>query len=164
MRSGHGSLWGQGHQWQRPQGIFIGVGSPGGHHFGTRSGPMQQPAGSSMKQPCSGQTTNRVGTQPHPSADRLPKVILSPLPALNTPLDTALPTKGIRPSSTHQWAGTSSSHQEACTPSRPVSLTRGQTPKEKGTTVLQPEEQRPQTEKVRQNEMAEKDVPDEGTR
>ena len=26
----------------------------------------------------SGQTTKRVGTQPHPSADRLPKVILSP--------------------------------------------------------------------------------------
>ena len=27
----------------------------------------------------------------------------------------ALPTRGTRPSSTHQWAGTSASHPEACT-------------------------------------------------
>ena len=26
-----------------------------------------------------------------------------------------LPTRGTRPSYTHQWAGTSPSHQEACT-------------------------------------------------
>ena len=53
----------------------------------------------------SGQTANRAGTQPHPSADRLLKVFLS----------TALPTRGTRPSSTYQWAGTSPSYQEACT-------------------------------------------------
>ena len=63
----------------------------------------------------SGQTTNRAGTQPHPSADRLPKVFLSPQPPLNTSLDMALPTRGTRPSSTHQWAGTSPSYQEVCT-------------------------------------------------
>ena len=34
------------------------------------------------------------------------KVFLSPQPAL--------PTKGTRPSSNHQWVGTSPSHQEAC--------------------------------------------------
>ena len=53
----------------------------------------------------SGQTNNRVAAQPHPSADRLLKVFLS----------MALPTRGTRPNSTHQWAGTSLSHQKACT-------------------------------------------------
>ena len=49
----------------------------------------------------SGQTTNRAGTQPHPSAERLPKVFLTPQPTLNTALDVVLPTRGVRPSSTH---------------------------------------------------------------
>ena len=40
----------------------------------------------------------------------------------------------------------------------------GQTPEARGTTVLQPAEQRPQTQKVRQNEMAEDYVPDEEDR
>ena len=61
------------------------------------------------------QATNRVGTQPHPWADRLPKDILSTQTSLNTPLDMALPIRGTRPSSTHQWPGTSPFHQEACT-------------------------------------------------
>ena len=39
----------------------------------------------------SGQTNNRVGTQPHPSADKWIKVLLS----------MALPTRGTCPSSTH---------------------------------------------------------------
>ena len=71
-----GSLWGQGHWWWRPQRMIIGVISPGGHHFGTET----QPHSTVCRLQCwdtSGQTTNRVGTQPHPSADRLPKVILS---------------------------------------------------------------------------------------
>ena len=51
----------------------------------------------------SSQTTNREGTEPHPSADRLFKVFLS----------TALPTRGTWTSSTHQWAGTRPSHQQA---------------------------------------------------
>ena len=60
----------------------------------------------------SGQTTNRLGTQPHLSADRLPKVIWDTQPPLNIPLNTALLTKRTRP--TNQGAGTSPSHQEAC--------------------------------------------------
>ena len=109
-----GSLWGQGRWWWRPRGIFISVSSPGGRHFGTETWPHP----TTCRLHCgdaSSQTTNRVGTHHHPSADRLPKVILSPQPSLNTPLDMALPTRGKRPSSTHQWAGTSPSHQEACT-------------------------------------------------
>ena len=56
----------------------------------------------------SGQTTNRLGTQPHLSADRLPKVSWDTQPPLNIPLNTALLTKRTRP--TNQGAGTSPSH------------------------------------------------------
>ena len=73
---GGGSLWGQGHWWWTPQGIPIGVSSPGGRQFGTETWPHP----TTCRLQCwdtSGQTTNRVGTEPHPSADRLPKVILS---------------------------------------------------------------------------------------
>ena len=109
-----GSLWGQGHWWQRNQQIFIGVSSPRGHQFVTETWPHL----TAYRLQCwdaSDKITNRVGTQPHPSADRLPKVILILQPPLNTPLDTPLPTRGTRPSSAHQWTGTSPSHQEACT-------------------------------------------------
>ena len=41
---------------------------------------------------------------------------------------------------------------------------RGQTPEARGTMILQPAEWRPQTQKVRQNETAEKYDPDEETR
>ena len=54
---------------------------------------------------------NKIGTQPHPLEDRLPKVFLSPQPPQNTALDMVLPIRGIRLSSTHQRAGTSPSHQ-----------------------------------------------------
>ena len=67
----------------------------------------------------SGQTTSRIGTQPfyslHPIADRVPKATLSSQPPLNTQLDMTLPTRGTRPSSTHQWEGTNPSYQEGCT-------------------------------------------------
>ena len=63
----------------------------------------------------SGQTTNSEGTQPHPSADRLPKVFLSSQLPLNIPLDTTLLARGITHSSTHQWSGNISSHQGAGT-------------------------------------------------
>ena len=99
-----------------PQGILIGLSSPGGRHFGTETWP--HPTASRLQ--CwnaSDQTTNSVGTQPHPSADRLPEVIPSQQPPVNTPLDVTLPIRGTRPSSTHQWAGTSPPNQEACTSS-----------------------------------------------
>ena len=63
----------------------------------------------------SGQTTNRVETQPHSSTERLPQVILSPQPPRDMPPDTALHTRVTKSSSTHQWAGTSASHHEVCT-------------------------------------------------
>lgn len=45
----------------------------------------------------SGQTTNWVGMQPHPSPDSLLKEFLSPQPPLNMSLDMALPAGGPRP-------------------------------------------------------------------
>ena len=88
--------------------------SPGGRHFGTKTWPYP----TACRLQCwntSGQTTSRIGTQPHTSADRLPKAVLISKPPLDTPLYTALSTRGTRPSSTHKWAGTSPSQQEACT-------------------------------------------------
>ena len=48
--------------------------------------------------------------------------------------------------------------------SRSASPVRGQKPKARRTTVLQPAEKRPHTQKFRQNEITEKYVADEGTR
>ena len=63
-----------------------------------RPGPTEQPVGSSAGMPQAKQVT-RQGTQPHPSAGRLPKDILSLQPLLDMPLDTVLPTRGPKPSS-----------------------------------------------------------------
>lgn len=65
-----GSLQEQGHWRQRPQKIIIifDMSSPGGHHFGNETWPHT----TSCRLQCwkaSGQTTNRVRTQLHPSAD-----------------------------------------------------------------------------------------------
>lgn len=88
--------------------------SPGGCYFDTKTWP--HPAARRLQ--CwdtSGQTARRVGTQSHPSSGRLLKVLLNPQLTLNITLGLALPIRGTRPSSTHQWAGTSSYHQEANT-------------------------------------------------
>ena len=53
------------------------------------------------------QTTSKPGTQCHPSADRLPKVILSSQTPQNMPLDLTPSFRGKRLSSIHQSAGTS---------------------------------------------------------
>lgn len=103
-----------------------------------------------------------MGTQPRLLSDRLPKVVQSPQPHLNIPLDTALHTRGTRTSSTHQWAVPST--RKPIQAPGPTSLTWEQTSEASGTIILQLAERRPQTQKVRQNEKAWKYVPDEGTR
>ena len=50
---------------------------------------------------------------PHPAAEKLLKVFMSPQELLNTLLDMALPIRGIRPNSTRQWADNSPLYQEA---------------------------------------------------
>ena len=83
------------------------------------------------------QTTRKTGTQSHPLAERLPKIILSSQTPQNTPPDAALPTRKTRSSPTHQNTGTSPLHQEAYTSHR-INLTHWeQIPKTTGTTNLQ---------------------------
>ena len=99
-------------------------------------------------------------TAPSHSRQQL-KVFLSPQPSLKYTLDTALPTRGTRSSSSHQWAGTSPSHQEACTSvlDYPVhqradtKSKRNYNPAACGTANIE-----------RQIETAEEYVPDEGTK
>ena len=45
------------------------------------------------------QTTSKSGTQPHPLAERLPKIILSTQTPQNTPLDVVLPIRNTNPAS-----------------------------------------------------------------
>ena len=107
------SLWRQGHWWQKPQTILISISSPRGPYFDTKT-KLHPIAYRLQSWKVSGQTTSMIETHPHPTAGRLPKVILSSQLLQNIHLDTALPTRGTRPSSTHQREGTSPSHQEAC--------------------------------------------------
>ena len=92
------------------------------------------------------QTTSKTGTQPHPLAERLCKIILSSQTPKNMPPDVALHTKKTRSSPTHQNTGTSPLQQEAYT-SHGTNLTHwGQTPETTGTMNLQPAKRRPQTQ------------------
>ena len=84
----------------------------------------------------SSQTTNRAGTQPHPSADK----------RIKDSLNMALCTRGTKSSSTHQWTRISPSHQEACTN---VSVSRNHQRAVRRTTVLRPVEQKKQSQKVK---------------
>ena len=77
------------------------------------------------------QTTNKTGTQTHPSEHRLSKVILSSQTPQNTPPDMALLIRGKILSSNHQNAGTSPSHQEAYTRHWTNPTTRGREQKQK---------------------------------
>ena len=110
------------------------------------------------------QTTSKTGTQPHPLAERLPKIIIRPQTPQNTPPDVDLPTRKTTPSLIHQNTGNSSLHQEAYTTQCTKHTRREQTPKTKGNTNLQPAKRRPQTQQVKQNEKTEKYTADEGAR
>ena len=95
-----------------------------------------------LEAPC--KTTSKTGTQLHPLAERLHKIIRSS--PQNIPPDAALPTRNTRSSPTHQNTGTSPLHQEAYK-SHWTNLThRRQTPKTTETMNLQPAERRPQTQ------------------
>ena len=61
------------------------------------------------------QTTSKTGTQPHPLAERLPKIIIRPQTPPITPPDMDVPTRKTRSSLIHQNTGTSPLHQEAYT-------------------------------------------------
>ena len=76
------------------------------------------------------ETTNKTGTQTHPTAHRLPKVILSSQAPQNIPPDTALLIRGHKLSYTHQNAGTSLFHQKAYTSHWTNLTTRGREQKQ----------------------------------
>ena len=100
--------------------------SPGGWHFGTK--PWSHPTAYRLQ--CwdsSGQTTHWAEAQPHASADRLPKDFLIQAP-LDTPLDSALPTRAPRLSCIHQGQASVPPTRKPEQASRPASRTRGQTP------------------------------------
>ena len=92
------------------------------------------------------QTTSKTGTHPHPSTDRLPKVVLSSQTLQNTLFDTALPIRVKRFSSTNQRTGASPSHQETYTSSWTNLTHQGSGNRSKGTMNLQQAERRPQTQ------------------
>ena len=92
------------------------------------------------------QTTSKTETQNHPSAERLPKFVISSQTPQNTPPDAVLPMRKTRSSLIHQNTGTSPHHQEAYTIHWTNLPHWGQTPEITGTTNLQPVKQRPQTQ------------------
>ena len=96
-----------------PQGILISVSSPQGPHLSTKTQLTPNSLQALVLLDASGQTTSKTGTQDYPSADRLPKVVLSSQTHQNTPLDTTRQTRDTRASSTHQSAGASPYHQAA---------------------------------------------------
>ena len=91
----------------------------------------QRPVSYSAGHPTLCQTTSKTETQPHPLAERLPKIIIRSQTPQNTPPDVDLPTRKTRSSLIHQNTGTSPLHQEAYTTA---------------TTDLQPAKRRPQTQ------------------
>ena len=88
---------------------------PGGRQIAwvisTRPGPTQHPVSSSAGTPQAKQPTGQEHSATHQQAGGLK--LPEPTAPLHTPLDMALPTRGPKSSSTHQWAGTSPSYQEA---------------------------------------------------
>ena len=78
------------------------------------------------------QTTSKTGTQTHPLAERLPKIIIRPQTPQNTPPDMDLPTRMTRSSFIHQNKGTSRLHQEAYTPTEPTLATGDRHQKKNG--------------------------------
>ena len=61
------------------------------------------------------QNNYKKGTQHHPLAERLPKIIISSQTPQNTPTDIVLPTRKTSSSLNHQNIGMSHLHQEAYT-------------------------------------------------
>ena len=89
------------------------------------------------------QTTSKTGTQTHPFAERLPKIIIRSQTPQNTPQDVVQPIRKVRSSHIHQNTGTSPLHREAYTTYWTKLSHWGQTPETTRTTNLQPGKRRP---------------------
>ena len=84
------------------------------------------------------QTTNQEGCSTSDQRTAYPKNFLNPQPPLHMPLDTPLHTRGPRPSSTHQWAGSNSFHQEDVMSLQTSLIHHGAVTRGKKSMVLQP--------------------------
>ena len=71
------------------------------------------------------QKTSKTGTQPHPLAERLPKIIIRSQTPQNTPPDVDLPNRKTRSRLIHQNTGTSPSTRKPTQPTEPNLATGG---------------------------------------
>ena len=137
---------------------------PGGCHFLTKTWPHP----TAYRNQCwdaSGQTTNRSGTQSHPSADRLPKIFLSTqLPAKHIPWHGPAhqrdKTQLNQPMGRDQSLPPGSLHK----PCKLASSTRRQQQKQEELQSCSLWNGNHTHSKLDKNETAEEYVPDEGTR
>ena len=89
-------------QWRKPQRILTGLSSPDGHHSGIETWPY------------SGSCLRPDNQQDRNTAPPISRQGASSHTELTATYKHTLLTTGTRPSSTHQWAGTSATFQEVC--------------------------------------------------
>ena len=106
--------------------------------------PLKDQQATVLDSPC--QTTSKTGTQHHPLAERMPKIIIRSQTPQNIPPDVVLPTRKTRSSLIHQNTDTSPLHQEAYTTHLTNLSDWGQTPKTTRTMNLHLAKRRPQTQ------------------
>ena len=106
--------------------------------------PLNDPQATVLDTLC--QTTSKTGTQPHPLAERLHKIMIRSQTPQNTPPEADLPTRKTKSTLIHQNTGNSPLHQEADTTHWTNLGHWGQTAKTTGTTNMQPVKRRPQTQ------------------
>ena len=93
--------------------------SPSQHHHPAPLNDQQAPVLDTL---C--QTTTETGTQPHPLAERLPKIIISSQTPQNTPPDMDLPTKRQDPASSTRTQAPVSSTRKPTQPTEPTLATK----------------------------------------
>ena len=108
-----------------PHIISIGESSPRDLHLNAKTHSTQWPASPVLDTLC--QTTSKTGTQPHPLAERLPKIIVSSQTPQNIPLDAVLPTRKTKSSLIHQNTGTSPSTRKPTQRTEPTIPSEGRT-------------------------------------
>ena len=141
----------------QPHVISVGESSPRDRCLNTKTQLHPQPV---LDAQC--QSASKTGTQHHPLAKKLPKIIVRSQTPRNTPPDMVLPTRKTRSNLIYQNTGTNPLHQESYTTHWTNLSHWGQTPKKRGTMNLQPAKRRYQTQYVKQNEKTEKYAADEG--
>ena len=135
-----------------PQGTPVGVISPGVWHFGTEPDTTQRAADPSAWTPQQQQDGNTAPPTRRQAVKRRP----DPTAALNTAPDMGLPSEERDPAAPTGGQAPVPPCRRPAQGCGPTSHARGQTPEARRAGALQLEQQRPETQKVRQNETAEK--------